>query len=61
MQIIYDGSLYLEKGERIPLKCPKCGNYVPYSFDVAIVCGACGHRDCHEEFANVTYQMATKQ
>jgi hypothetical protein len=61
MIILEDGTFYLEKGDKFPLKCPKCGVYIPYSDDIAIFCRTCGHRDCHEEFSNVSYEMAKVQ
>ena len=61
MKVLDDGSGYLEAGEKIPLKCPACGTYIIYSDDIAIVCPSCGHRDSHEEFADVKFVMETKQ
>lgn len=61
MQILSDGSVYVEKGERFPLKCPACGSYIPFRDTVAVTCEKCGHEDAHEEFCDVEYQMATVQ
>jgi len=61
VKIFEDGTLFVMAGEPFPMKCPNCGTYIPYSDDVAIVCGSCGHRDAQEEFCDAMYEMATKQ
>jgi uncharacterized Zn finger protein (UPF0148 family) len=59
MKILEGGSIYIEKGELFPLKCPECGIHLPFRKQESVVCGMCHHRGCIEDFSNVTYEMET--
>lgn len=60
MKILADGSLYVEKGEPMPFKCPECGTYAPWVLCAQIICDGCGLIGTPEDFSEVTYEMATK-
>jgi hypothetical protein len=54
MKILDDGTLYLEKGEPFPFKCPECGTLNPYVANIArIVCDSCGLIGTPEDFSDL--------
>ena len=57
MEILADGSVYLEKGEKMPRKCPVCGAYIVYAEEVVEVECVCGHHGAAAEFEDVEYEM----
>lgn len=57
MEILEDGSVYLEKSEPMPRKCPMCGTFIVYAKGVETVECICGHSGAADEFENVQYEM----
>lgn len=55
MIVLEDGSVYLAKGERFPMKCPHCTAFIPYQNGLSATCPKCGHEDCAEEFCNAEF------
>ena len=62
MIVLDDGSVYLDKGETFPFKCPECGDYTPYVDNIAhIVCNKCGLIGTPEDFSDVRYNLERNQ
>ena len=60
MKILDDGSVYIEKGESFPFKCPACGKFIPFEAAAVEVICACGFHGDVKEFSEVEYKIATK-
>ena len=53
-----DGHFYLEKGEKFPYKCPKCGKLIAwFQTNLEITCAECGHRGTHEDFGDIEFKL----
>ncbi len=53
MKVLPDGSLHLERGERVPFCC-SCGHFIPYSTAPQIHCDACAKDWDAKELAKAT-------
>lgn len=53
-----NGTVYLQKGEPVPLGCPECHAPVPYSEEQIVTCRECGYADEQDAFEYVAWKLA---
>lgn len=51
-----DGSVYLDKGDKIPFRCPECGVLFPFAEATIVTCPKCGVVGAPNDFSNVEFE-----
>lgn len=57
MKTLEDGSIYLEKGERVPYKCPRCRRVIPFFETTDVIRCRCGFEGEVEDFSETEYRI----